>query len=127
MVIQVAYQVIGNDGTIALAGQSGNFELNVTLPVLTYNLFQSILLLSTSTRIFADKCIEGIEANRERSFSNIEKSLALVTGLVPHLGYDKAAAIAKKAYETGKTVRQVVLEEGVLDESVFDRILENSA
>jgi fumarate hydratase class II len=122
-VIQVAFQVMGNDTTILLCGQSGNFELNVTLPLIAYNLLQSIELLAAAGRLSADRCISGIAANRQTCKSFIEKSLALVTGLVPAIGYDRAAAIAKTAYETGKTVREVALEENVADKNQIDRLL----
>ena len=125
-VIQVAMQVMGNDTTIMLAGQSGNFELNVTLPVIAYNLLQSIMLISSGSRIFAEKCIDGIVAIRQKSASNVEKSLALATNLVPHIGYDQAAAIAKKAHETGKTIREVALEEKILPKDALDRLLSAS-
>ena len=101
-VLQVAAQVIGNDTTITLGGQSGVFELNVMLPVIAYNLLQSITLLTASVDVFAEKCIKGITANREKCASNIEKSLAMVTSLVPHIGYDKAGAIAKKPMKSEK-------------------------
>lgn len=122
-VLMVAAQVSGNDATIAVAGQSGNFELNVMLPVIAYNLLQSISLLSRAARILTDRCVAGITANRERCAAYIEQSLALVTGLVPHIGYDRAAAIAKKAYDTGRTVRSVAEEEQVLEQDLLDDIL----
>ncbi len=122
-VIQVAAQVAGNDLTVMLGGQSGIFELNVMLPVIAYNLLQSIALLTASVDVFAEKCIKGITANRDTCAAGVEKSLAMVTGLVPHIGYDKAAAIAKKAYETGKTIREVVLEEKILPEDLVDKLL----
>ena len=122
-VIQVAAQVTGNDLTVMLGGQSGIFELNVMLPVIAYNLLQSIALLTAGVDVFAEKCIKGITANRDTCAASIEKSLALVTGLVPHIGYDKAAALAKKAYETGKTIREVVLAEKILPEDLVDKLL----
>ncbi len=122
VVIQVAAQVIGNDTTIMLGGQAGNFELNVMLPVIAYNLLQSIHLLATAAKVFAENCVKGISANREKCAANIEQSLALVTALVPHIGYDRAAAIAKKAYETGKTVRAVAIEENILPERQLNKI-----
>ena len=125
-VLQVAMHVIGNDTTIMLAGQSGNFELNVTLPVIAYNLLQSITLISSASRIFADKCIDGIAAIRLKSAFNVENSLALATHLVPQIGYDQAAAIAKKAHETGKTIREAALEENILPEDVLDKLLSGS-
>ena len=122
-VIQVAAQVIGNDTTITLAGQLGNFQLNVMLPVSAYNLLQSIELLAAGVEVLTEKCIKGIEANREQCEANIEKSLALVTGLVPHIGYDRAAEIAHKAFTSGKTVREVALEEKILPEDLIHKIL----
>lgn len=123
-VIQVAAQVVGNDTTITMGGQAGNFELNVMLPVIAYNLLQSISILASVTQAFNDKCIAGITANREVCAAYIEKSLALVTGLVPKIGYDQAAAIAKKAYETGKTIRQVAMEESILPEDELNDLLD---
>ena len=108
-----------------MGGQAGNFELNVMLPVIAYNLLQSISILAAAAEAFSAKCISGISANREACADYIEKSLALVTGLVPRIGYDKAAAIAKKAYDSGKTIRQVVLEESVLPEAELDDLLNN--
>ena len=122
-VVQVAAQVVGNDTTITIGGQSGNFELNAMLPVLAYNLLHSISLLSAASEVFALKCVKGITANRRKCSSNIEQSLALVTALVPQIGYDKAAEIARKAYDTGKTIRAVALEERVLREAELERLL----
>jgi len=122
-VMQVAAQVMGNDTTIMMGAQAGNFELNVMLPVIAYNLLQSITLLASVTGVFAEKCIAGITANREVCAAYIEKSLALVTGLVPIIGYDKAAAIAQKAYDSGKTVRDVVRDESILSEDELDDLL----
>jgi fumarate hydratase, class II len=118
-VIQVAAQVMGNDTTIMVGGQSGNLELNVMLPVIAYNLLQSITLLSSGARLLAEKCISGITANRQKCAENIEKSLAMATYLVPHVGYDKAALIAARAHEKGKSIREIVLEESILPEDVF--------
>ncbi len=122
-VIQCAYQVVGNDTVITLAGQSGVFELNVTLPLLAHNVLQSIRLLSGAARMLADKCIKGLVADEIQCEAYIEKSLALVTALVPLIGYDRAADLAKKAYETGQTVRQVAKEARVLPEEDLDKLL----
>jgi len=121
-VIQVCAQVMGNDTTITISGQAGNFELNVMLPVIAYNLLQSIDILSSATRLLAEKCISGIRANRQKCSDNIEKSLAMATYLVPHIGYDRAAAIANKAHETGKTIIEIVREEKILPEKELERI-----
>ena len=122
-VIQVAAQVIGNDTTIMLGTQSGNFELNVMLPLIAYNLLQSVTLIARATELFANKCISGISANALKCHSNIEKSIALATLLVPYIGYDKAAVLAKKAHETGKTVREIALEDKLLSEEILNRLL----
>jgi fumarate hydratase class II len=123
-VIQAAAQVMGNDTTIMIGGQAGNFELNVMLPVIAYNLLQSIDLLSSGADVLAEKCIDGIRANRENCAVNIEKSLAIATYLVPHIGYDKAAAMASKAHETGKTIIQVAREEKILSEKELNKIFD---
>ena len=124
VVLQVAAQVAGNDIAVTLGGQSGNFELNVSIPMIAHNLLQSIRLLSTGVEVFNERCIRGITANRETCAANIEKSLAMVTGLVPHIGYEKAAAIAKIAHETGRTVRDVAAAERILPTDLLERILE---
>lgn len=122
-VLQVAAQVVGNDAAITMGGQGGIFELNVMLPVIAYNLLQSISLLAAATAVFADKCISGLTANREACAGYIENSLALVTALVPEIGYDRAAAIAKEAYESGKTIREVAVEEDILSADKIDQLL----
>lgn len=114
MVLQVAAQVIGNDATITIAGQSGNLELNVMLPVMAHNILQAIDLLGNATRVFAEKCIAGVEVNRDKLETNLKMSLGLATNLIPLIGYDKAAAIAKKSLESGKTVPDVAEAEGVI-------------
>lgn len=113
-VTMVCAQVIGNDVTVTVGGQAANFELIVMLPVMAYNLLQSIELLATASNNFAAKCIEGIRANEERCKSLIEKSLAMCTALAPEIGYEAAAKLAKDAYKSGKTVRQVAMEQKVL-------------
>jgi fumarate hydratase, class II len=123
-VIQIAYQVMGNDTAITLAGQSGSFELNVTLPLLSHNLLESIGLLAGAARMMADKCIQGLTADDARCKAFIEQSLALVTALVPRIGYDRAADLAKRAHAEGLTVRQVALNEQVLPEDEINALLE---
>jgi fumarate hydratase class II len=123
-VIQVAAQVIGNDMAITIGGQGGNFDLNVMLPVIAHNLLHSIRILSSAAKIFAEKCINGITANESRCKAFIENSLAMSTALVPVIGYEKAAAIAKKAYTTGKTVREVAMEEKVLPVAELKELLD---
>jgi fumarate hydratase class II len=122
--IQVCAQVIGNDSAITLAGLSGNFELNVMMPLIAYNLLQSIHLLANAVNHFSKKCIQGLKADRKRCEEMIEKSLALATALTPKIGYDEAARIAKKAYDQRKTIRQVVEEEGLFLEGNLNRLLD---
>jgi fumarate hydratase class II len=110
MLIQVCAQVIGNDNAITFGGAYGNFELNVMMPMIAHNLLQSIQLLTSGSRVFARRCVAGLQANQARCEGMIEQSLAMCTALAPVLGYDAAAAIAKKAFQSGKTVRQVALE-----------------
>ena len=125
MVIQVAAQVIGNDATIAWSGAFGStFELNVMMPVMAYNLLQSIALLSRAARVFADRCVEGLQADRQRCESLVEQSLAMCTSLAPIVGYDKAADVAKESLKSGKTVRQVAMEKKVLDEAALTKALD---
>jgi fumarate hydratase class II len=123
-VCQVAAQVMGNDLAITIGGQFGNFELNVMMPVMAHNILQSIGLLSTVSQVFTEKCIMGIKADKERCEDMIEKSLAMCTVLAPIIGYDAAAKLAKEAYETGKTVRQVATEKKILPEDELNRVLD---
>ncbi len=124
-VCQVAAQVIGNDATVAIAGQSGNFEINVMMPVAAYNLLQSIDLLAASARNLARQCVNGLSATAAGP-DMVERGLAIVTTLVPHIGYDAAADIAKKAQATGKTVKDVALAETDLSLKELDEILDPS-
>ncbi len=111
----VCAQVIGNDAAIAFAGAAGNFELNVMLPVIARNILESIRLLGNVSRVLADRCIDGITANVERCLELAESSPSVVTPLNRHIGYENAAAIAKKAVKERKTIRQVVIEEGYVE------------
>jgi fumarate hydratase class II len=124
MMIQVAAQVIGNDAVVAFSGSFGALELNTMLPVTTYNLLQAIDLLAAASAVFANRCIAGLAADVNRCESNIEQSLAMCTALAPVIGYDKAARIAKLAYESGRTVRQVAAEMSGLDGATLDRLLD---
>ncbi len=124
-VLQTAAQVMGNDTAIAIGGQAGNFELNTMMPVIAYNLLQSISLLAAAADVFAAKCIDGIRANPQTCSDYVEKSLALVTALVPKIGYDRAAAIAKKAHESGRTVREVAVAENIVSAAELDELLGN--
>ena len=124
MVLQVAAQVMGNDTVITYSGQAGNFELNVMLPVIAHNLLQSCHLLGKAIAVLGEKCVNGISANIEKCTSNLEQSLALATAFAPAIGYDKAAALAKEAFETGKTVREVARQRRVLPLEEIDRLLD---
>jgi len=122
--IQVCSQVVGNDAVITLGGLSGNFELNVMMPLIAHNLLQSIDLLAKAIQNFSNRCIEGLEADRIRCEEMIEKSLALATALTPKIGYDEAARIAKKAYDLRKSIREVSEEEGILSKQELDHLLD---
>jgi fumarate hydratase, class II len=120
----ICAQVIGNDATIGWGGAAGNFELNVMIPVMAYNLLQSITILANGARLFASRCVEGLEANVDRCAELVEQSLAMVTALNPRIGYDAAATIAKESVKTGKTVRQLCLEKKVLPPDELERLLD---
>jgi fumarate hydratase class II len=121
--MMVAAQVIGNDATIALAGQGGNFELNTMLPLIAYNLLQSIDILGSAADNLADQTVAGLEAT-ERGPELVEKGLMLATALAPEVGYDKAAEISKEAFKTGKTIREVAREQTDLSEDELDEVLD---
>ena len=122
-VTMVCAQVMGNHTTITIAGQSGNFEINVMMPVSAYNLLQSIGLLASVTRNFTEQCIKGIKATTKGP-EMVERGLAISTALAPIIGYDEAASISKEAYKTGKTIREVARERTNLSEEELDRILD---
>ena len=129
VVIQVGAQVIGHDAAITFGGAFGNLELNTMMPLMAHNILESIELLANVSRIFAIKCIAGIEADAAKCASNVERSLAQCTALVPLIGYDQAARIAKIAHERGATIREVALETSGLTQAQIDNLLEaaNSA
>jgi len=127
MTLMVAAQVMGNHQTIAIGGMSGNFELNVMMPVVAYNLLQSIHLLTSAANLLVDRCIAGVVANRERCEQLVELSLAMVTALAPRIGYDAAAAIAKESVATGKTVRELCVEKRVLPPDELAAVLDARA
>ena len=122
--IQVSAQVVANDTAITLAGQGGIFQLNLMLPLIAYNLINSIYILTNSTKIFTNKVIKGLKANKKICASYIEGSLAMCTSLVPVIGYDKAAEIAYKAYNSNKTVREIAEKEKILDTKILDELLD---
>jgi fumarate hydratase class II len=123
VVLQVSAQVIGNDTAITVGGLQGQFELNVRVPLLARNLLGSIHLLSTASVAFAEKCIDGVTVNREGTQRSAEATLAVATALNEHIGYDRATTIVKKAADSGRTLRDVALEEGV-DAELFDRVID---
>src|SRR5690625_4350825 len=120
---QVAFQVAGNDLTVSLASEAGQFELNVMEPVLVYNLHQSLHVMNQILGVFDEFCIEGIEANIETCQNYVDKSLGVITALNPHIGYKKATKIAKEALETGASIRDLILRDDILSEEEIDRIL----
>jgi len=121
---QVCAHVIGNDAAITFGGASGLLDLNVMLPMITHNLLESEELLANACRMFADKCIAGIEANLKRCEEQIEWSMSMVTSLAPVIGYDRASKIAKQAVAEGKTVRQLCMDDQVLPEAELDKLLD---
>ena len=126
-VAMVCAQVVGNDATIAMGGQSGNFQLNVMLPVVAHNLLQSIEILANASVCLADKAIVGFTVNQENIDKAIDRNPILVTALNPVIGYEKGAAIAKKAYAEGRPIKDVAREETNLTEDELDRLLDPAA
>src|SRR6185295_2450841 len=124
MLTMVAAQVIGCDAAIAAGGLQGHFELNTFKPLIAYNLLFAMQILSSGCRAFADKCVAGLEANRERCEELIEKSLMMCTALAPKIGYDASAKLAQEAYKTGKTVRELAREKKLLSEKELNELLD---
>jgi fumarate hydratase, class II len=124
-VTQVAAQVIGNDAAVTVGGLSGNFELNVYIPMMARNVLESLRLLATASVNFAEQCIDGIEADEERCTELVERNLSTVTALVPAIGYDKSAELAKQALKEDRPLREVVKAESGLSADEVDRILDN--
>jgi fumarate hydratase class II len=122
--LQVGAQVIGNDAAITIAGSQGQFELNVRVPLIARNLLDSIKLLASASRLLDEKCVAGIEADRERSERHAEATLATATALNPHIGYDRATEIVQAAHESGRPLREVAREMGV-DEEILERALDH--
>jgi fumarate hydratase class II len=124
MLNMAMYQVIGNDLTVMMAGQAGQLELNVMMPIIAYNLFQSMDIIINAGNAFTEKCVVGIEANAEKATGWLAKNAILVTALNPVIGYLKGAKVAKQAMSTGRTVREVVLEKGYLTPEEADKLLD---
>jgi fumarate hydratase class II len=125
--IMAAAQVLGNDAAVTLGGLGSRFELNTMMPLIAHNLLQSVDLLANATRAFTGRCVRGIEADEARCRETVERNLALATALAPHVGYDRAAEIAKEADRTGRTVREVALEKAVLSPEKLDEVLDPQA
>jgi fumarate hydratase, class II len=123
-VAQVAAQVIGNDAAVAFGGSQGNFELNVHVPMMARNVLESIRLLANVCRLFADRCVDGIEADEERCLAYAESSPSLGTSLNPYLGYEKATELVKASVRTGRSIRDLVLDEGLMEPDELDRALD---
>jgi len=123
VVNQVAFQVIGNDLTITMAAEAGQLQLNVMEPVIAYNIFQSLEVLTAAVRVLTERCIRGITANRERCRSLVEGSIGIVTAVVPALGYERASEIAKEALTSGRSVREIILAKGYLPQDQLDELL----
>lgn len=119
----IAAQVMGNDTTVAIAGASGNFELNVYKPVIIYNVLQSVRLLADGCRSFGERCVAGITANTDVIETYVRNSLMLVTALTPHIGYDNAARIAKKAQAESTTLQEAAVALGLLSDEQFESIV----
>jgi fumarate hydratase class II len=124
MTLMVCAQVVGNDAAITIGCMGGNFELNVMMPVIAYDLLQSIGILAAACGLLAERCVEGIVADRERLRDMVERSLMMVTALAPKIGYDAAAQIAKEAYASGRTVRELCLEKRLLPAEELDEVLD---
>ena len=124
MLVQVCIYVQGLCLSVALCGRDGHFELNVTIPLIAHSLHEAILCLSNGARVFAEQCVRGIEADEARCRELVDRSLMLVTALNPYIGYDAAAAVAKEAFAKNKTLREVVLEKGLLDAAKLDQVLD---
>jgi fumarate hydratase class II len=123
--MQVAARVMGNDQTVAISGAAGGqFQLNIMMPVMGHATLESISLMAAASRAFVDFCAEGLQANVEQCEASVEKSLSMSTSLNPLIGYDKAAALVKKAFKTGRTIRELCLEEGILPESTLNQALD---
>lgn len=122
--LQVTAQVIGNDAVIGTAGMSGNFELNIMIPVMAHNFLASVELLANAVNEFSRRCVAGLKADKKRCRELVEKSLALVTHLTPYIGYDMAAKVAQEAYESGKTLREVIAAKNLIPQNTLDAALD---
>lgn len=124
LINQIAFHVMGNDLTVSLASEAGQFELNVMEPVLVYNLMEAITMMNNGFRVFTEHCVLGITANEEKMKANVDQSIGILTAVNPHIGYETAAEIAREAQLTGRPVRELCAEKGVLSEAELDQILD---
>jgi fumarate hydratase class II len=124
MLNMAMFQVIGNDTTVLLGAQAGQLELNVMMPIIGYNLFQSMDIIINAVQAFTDKCVRGVQANPEKASGWLAKNAILVTALNPVIGYQKGAEVAKEAMRTDRTVKEVVLSKGYLSEEEADQLLD---
>ena len=123
--MQLTARVIGNDTTMTVCGAAGgNFQLNIMMPAMAHTMLESIHLLAQGTEAFVDFCVDGMEANEESCEAAVEQSLSMVTSLNPLIGYEKAASLAKEAFSTGKTIRELCLEQEVLPEATLNEALD---
>ena len=120
----IAAQVMGNHQAVSIGGQHGPLQLNMMMPLIARNLLESIRLLTNGVNVFTERCVAGIEADVERCGQMIEQSLAMCTSLAPAIGYDQAAAIAKEAFASGQTVREVALARNVLPADELNKLLD---
>ena len=118
----IAVQVMANDTAIGIANSQGNFELNVYAPLIAHNFLQSVNLLSDSIHCFNEYCAKGIRVNEEKMRENLNQSLMLVTALNPEIGYDKAGEVAKEAFESGKTLKEICVEKGLMSAERFEQL-----
>jgi fumarate hydratase class II len=127
MLNMACFHVMGNDLTVMMAGQAGQLELNVMMPIVAHNLFEMMQVLIGAVRAFTDKCVSGVQANRAKAEGWLAKNAILVTALNPVIGYLKGAEVAKEAMATGRTLKEVVVEKGYLTVEEADRILDARA
>jgi aspartate ammonia-lyase len=127
VVNQICYQVVGNDLTITMAAEAGQLQLNVMEPVIAFNLFQSLSMLTRGAAVLRERCVLGITANRERMLQMVHDSIGLVTALVPYIGYDRSTQVAKEALESGRGVYELITEKGWLTQAELDEILSPEA
>ena len=124
VVNQIAFQVVGNDATISMASEAGQFELNVMEPVLVFNLLQSVRIMTNGFTAFTNYCLKGIRANEEVLRNNVERSIGVVTAIAPFVGYEAASALAREALHTGESVRSLCLKHGHFTEEEIDVVLD---